>query len=56
MANDVLISGKKVCGILPETRFLGDKMDFAIVGIGVNVAIDTDLLPPLTLRRLQQLS
>ncbi len=43
--NDVLISGKKVCGILPETRFLGDKMDFAIVGIGVNVAIDTDLLP-----------
>ncbi len=43
--NDVLVSGKKVCGILPETRFIGDKMDFAVVGIGVNVAIDIDLLP-----------
>ena len=43
--NDVLVSGKKVCGILPETRFIGDKMDFAVVGIGVNVAIRTDLLP-----------
>ena len=43
--NDVLVSGKKVCGILPETRFAGDVMDFAIVGIGVNVAIDTNLLP-----------
>ncbi len=44
--NDVLVSGKKVCGILPETRFIGDKMDFAVVGIGVNVAIRTDLFPP----------
>lgn len=44
--NDVLVSGKKVCGILPETRFIGDEMDFAVVGIGVNVAIDIDLLPP----------
>jgi len=50
--NDVLVSGKKVCGILPETRFIGDEMDFAVVGIGVNVAIDTSLLP----RKVQETS
>jgi len=44
--NDVLISGKKACGILPETRFIGDRIEFAVVGIGVNVAVRKDLLPP----------
>ena len=43
--NDVLVFGKKVCGILPETRFIGNEMEFAIVGIGVNVAVDMELLP-----------
>ena len=42
----VLISGKKACGILPETRFIGDRIEFAVVGIGVNVAVRKDLLPP----------
>ena len=36
--NDILIDGKKVCGILTETSFSGKAVpDFAILGIGVNV-------------------
>ena len=35
--NDILIGGKKVCGILIENEISGDKTARAIIGIGVNV-------------------
>ena len=35
--NDVLVSGKKVCGVLTETSTLQDRILWAIVGIGVNL-------------------
>lgn len=35
--NDVLINNKKVCGILIETKTQIDKLDYAILGIGINV-------------------
>ncbi len=35
--NDVLINGKKVCGVLVESVVRGDIVDYAIIGIGVNV-------------------
>lgn len=35
--NDVVIGGKKVCGILTEMYLAGTKMDYIIVGCGVNV-------------------
>jgi BirA family biotin operon repressor/biotin-[acetyl-CoA-carboxylase] ligase len=37
--NDVLIDGKKVCGILIENGTKGGAADYSIVGIGVNVAL-----------------
>ncbi len=35
--NDLLVSGKKVCGILTELRAEVDRVQFVVVGIGVNV-------------------
>ncbi len=35
--NDVLINGRKVCGILIENELVGTEVNFAIIGIGVNV-------------------
>src|SRR4030065_196749 len=38
--NDILIKGKKVCGILIENEVKGDGVNFAIIGIGINVNFD----------------
>ncbi len=35
--NDVQIDGRKVCGILIETSVRADRLEYAILGIGVNV-------------------
>ena len=35
--NDILLNGKKVCGILTEMKSESDMIDFVIIGIGVNV-------------------
>lgn len=36
--NDVIIRGRKVCGILAEAAWVGDKLSAVILGIGINVA------------------
>ncbi|KPV62829.1 MAG: putative biotin ligase [Candidatus Bathyarchaeota archaeon BA1] len=43
--NDVLINGRKVCGILTETSIKGGTMDFAIVGVGINANVDVGSFP-----------
>jgi len=43
--NDVLINGKKVCGILTETSIRGETVDFVIVGVGINANIDMNFFP-----------
>ena len=48
--NDVLVGGRKVCGILSEMKTVGDKVEYAIIGIGVNVNFDTDKEFPKGLR------
>ena len=35
--NDIYISGKKVAGILTESKILSGNIDYVIVGVGVNV-------------------
>jgi BirA family biotin operon repressor/biotin-[acetyl-CoA-carboxylase] ligase len=37
--NDVLLKGKKVCGILAQMKTLASRIDFIILGIGINVNI-----------------
>lgn len=36
-ANDVFVSGKKICGILIENVFSGGEISSSVVGIGLNV-------------------
>jgi BirA family biotin operon repressor/biotin-[acetyl-CoA-carboxylase] ligase len=36
--NDILLSGRKVGGILAETRWQGELLKAAVVGIGINIA------------------
>ena len=38
--NDVIIEGRKVAGILAESSVSGAQIEHAIVGIGINVALD----------------
>ena len=35
--NDIRLDGRKVCGILAETRLAGGAADYTILGIGINV-------------------
>lgn len=42
--NDVLLGGKKCCGILTDLVATGDRARYVIVGIGVNV--NQDAFPP----------
>jgi len=37
--NDVLISGKKVCGILTESDVRGETVAYVIIGIGINISM-----------------
>ena len=43
--NDILINGKKVCGILTEIRAEADLIDYLIVGIGIDANVDTESFP-----------
>lgn len=46
--NDVLVGGKKLCGILVEPSYLAGKMQYAIVGIGINVALDPSVMADIS--------
>lgn len=43
--NDVLLGGRKVCGILCETSISGSALDWAVVGIGLNRLVPPEGFP-----------
>ena len=42
--NDLLINGRKVCGILIESDVRNEKVNFTVIGIGINVNAGKDVL------------
>ncbi len=45
--NDVMIKGKKVCGILIENELKGDKPNFSLIGIGININLNPSIFPEI---------
>ena len=46
--NDVVIEGKKVAGVLVESKTKGYKIEGIVVGMGINTNIETDPIPGAT--------
>jgi len=44
--NDLLINGRKFCGILSELSFEAERINFVIVGIGINLNQEVRDFPP----------
>lgn len=42
--NDVLVSRRKVCGVLAEAVWMGERVDRVVVGVGINVTAEA--VPP----------
>ncbi|UCB43156.1 MAG: biotin--[acetyl-CoA-carboxylase] ligase [Dehalococcoidales bacterium] len=45
--NDILVGGKKVCGILIESDVRADRVNYAIMGIGINVNLNVSDFPEI---------
>jgi len=45
--NDVLVSGKKVCGILVESEAAGKQINYVILGVGVNINFEPSVFPEI---------
>jgi BirA family biotin operon repressor/biotin-[acetyl-CoA-carboxylase] ligase len=45
--NDVLVNGKKVCGILVESDVRGNRVDYAVIGIGINANLKLSEFPQI---------
>ena len=43
--NDVLLDGKKVCGILSQLKAVDQKIHFIVLGVGINVNIRAEEFP-----------
>lgn len=44
--NDVFLHGRKVCGILTESGCSGSRLDYAVLGIGLNLTVPSGGFPP----------
>ena len=44
--NDIVVDREKLAGILIETKMSGPELAYAVVGVGLNVNLSTEELPP----------
>jgi len=45
--NDVLVRGRKICGILMESELTGQAVNYVLLGIGINVNADMSAYPEI---------
>lgn len=50
--NDVLVNGRKVCGVLAEMNTTSEIVNFVVVGVGVNVNFDVENVFPEQLKEV----
>lgn len=43
--NDILVDGKKICGVLCSSRITGERLDWVLCGIGLNTVMQMNQLP-----------
>lgn len=43
--NDILVNGRKICGVLCQSRLTGDRLDWLLCGVGLNTFMDRSQLP-----------
>lgn len=52
--NDVLVNGKKICGVLTEAQSLSDRTESVILGVGLNVNSEpAELIPEATSMKIE---
>ncbi|WP_284285483.1 biotin--[acetyl-CoA-carboxylase] ligase [Alicyclobacillus fastidiosus] len=44
--NDLLLNGRKICGILAQMRTDGESVEYAVIGIGMNANFTREQFPP----------
>jgi len=45
--NDLVLRGQKLGGVLSESSLTGERLDFVVVGLGLNVNLDVSTLPEI---------
>ena len=50
--NDVLVNGRKICGVLSEMNTTGGKINYAVIGIGVNGNFQVKQSIPRSVRKM----
>lgn len=45
--NDILVEGRKLGGLLSVVSARGERLEYVVVGLGLNVNLDAERLPPL---------
>lgn len=46
--NDILLGGRKLCGILVDSEVMGEEVSFSLLGIGLNVNLDPAHYPEIS--------
>ena len=49
--NDIYVANDKIAGILIENSIIGSSFEYAVIGIGLNIGIQTNLICHLTWKR-----